>query len=214
MGAQHDVETSLRMIGCFLSQITLAQGIAMGRRNKPHDPSAAIRAANERIEREQEIKRLKAQGAEVTQDRTGQIVSARRSNVFSLLLARGSITQNHHDAAYDLAKDWAAMKGLDGKPDTFGGAVDGGSGCAELITDRMIRAGNDVRQALAQIPDDDAKLMRAFMVATVEEDRPMAWRGIVQRELQVTDRAEQTRAVSQALESLRQVYEGPRRIAA
>jgi hypothetical protein len=183
----------------------------MARRNRPHDPAKAQR---ERIERDAEIARLKAQGAEVSLDRGGKLVSARRSNVFTLLLKRGSITPNQHDAAYRLSLDWAAWKGLDGKPESFGEVVDGGSGSVELVTDRMIRAGRTVRASLRELHDRDSALLEAFMVATVEEDRAMAWRGVVERVLGPMGRDRQVSVVVDALEALRAVYEGPRRVAA
>ena len=187
----------------------------MARRNKPHDPAAAARAAEERRAQEAEKARLIAQGVEVTLDHVGRIVSARRSNVFNLLLHRGAITQNHYNAAYDLANDWAAMKGLDGKPETFGAFVDGGSPCVELVTDRMLKAGERVARTFAMLGSPESvKLLAAFMVATVEEDRPMAWRGIVDRTFGPTARDRQTKAVFDALEDLRQVYETPQRAAA
>lgn len=191
----------------------------MSRRRKPYDPNAEAR----RREVDAEAARLKAAGATVTRDRTGTIISAWRSNVFTILLQRGTITPNHHDAAYTLANDWAAWKGLDGKGDTFGHPVDGGSGCAELVTDRMMRAARSVSLALMAVDVQSATILRAFMVATVEEDRPMAWRGIVQRlgcdpgdiTLPGGKRVDrQVHAVLTALEALRVHYQEPRRAAA
>lgn len=179
-------------------------------KRKPHDPA---KATEERLRNAEEVARLKAAGAEVTIDkRTGRLISARRSNVFTLLLARGTITQNHHNAAYDLAEAWAAWKGLDGKGEAFGGIVDGGNGSAELVTDRMIRAGKWVVATLDPIHADDARILTAFMVATVEEDRPMAWRGIMER-CGVFGRDRQTSAFVAACEALRAVVEGDRRAA-
>jgi hypothetical protein len=57
----------------------------------------------------------------------------------------------------------------------------------------------------------DEALLIAFMVATVEEDRPMAWRGIVERVSGVTGRDAQPAIVRAALENLRRVYEAPKR---
>ncbi len=186
----------------------------MGRKRKaPHDPAKAMEASLQRQEREAEIARLKASGAEVTTDkRTGQILSARRSNVFTLLLARGTITQNHHNAAYDLANAWATWKGLDGKGDRFGAVVDGSNGSAELVTDRMIRAGKTVAWTLAQVDLLERTILTAFMVAAVEEDRAMQWRGIMER-CGVFGRDRQTRAFVDACEALRAVVEGDRRAA-
>lgn len=182
----------------------------MSRRKRPHDPAAAARHANERADREAEIQRLINMGATVTVDPARRVVSAFRSNFANLLLARKTITQNQHDAAYRLSVDWATWKGLDGKADSFGEIVDGGSGCAELVTQRMIEAGKEVARTLAQLLPVDRRLMEAFMVATVEEDRPMVWRGLVLRVTGATAREAQTRLVVQALESLRCVYEAPR----
>lgn len=180
----------------------------MSRKRKPHDPAAATLANLERREREAEAQRMREQGAEVTVDRAGKIVSARRSNVFTLLLARGTITPNQHDAAYRLAQDWATWKGLDGGPEPGAGKVDGSSGSRELVTDRMIQAGKRATHTLSLIEPLQCVVLEAFMVATVEEDRPMAWRGIMQR-LGVTVRDRQTQIIVSALEALRQVYEQP-----
>lgn len=176
----------------------------------PYDPAAATRAALERKDREAEIARLIAGGATVTTDRAGQIISARRSNVFTLLLARGTITPNQYDAAYRLAQDWATWKGLDGRGDGGTEFVDGGSGCAELVTDRMIQAGRRVANVSRDLAPHHMKLLTAFMVATVEEDRPMDWRGIVDRICGETARDDRSGKVVGALEALRQIYEQPR----
>jgi hypothetical protein len=181
----------------------------MSRKRKPYDPAAATLANLERRERDQELARLRAQGAEVTTDRGGKIISARRSNVFTLLLSRGTITPNQHDAAYRLAQDWATWKGLDGGPEPGAGKVDGSSGSRELVTDRMIQAGRRIFGTMEQIGWPIERLLVAFMVATVEEDRPMQWRGIVERVTREARRDHQTAAVVEALEALRQVYEQP-----
>lgn len=185
----------------------------MARRKKPHDPAAATEVVLAKAEREAEIARLRAMGATITQDRGGRVVSARLSNVFNLLLARKTITEGHYDAAYRLSLEWAAWKGLDGRPELLAEVVDGGIGCPEIITDRMIAGGRRVKEALSELDPMDRAIITAFMVATVEEDRPMAWRGVMER-LGVTVRDRQTEAVVGALESLRAWYEQPRRAAA
>lgn len=132
-----------------------------------------------------------------------------RSNVFRLLYERKTITKGHKDAAEILSEAWAAWKGLDGKADTFGQYVDGGRGCAEMVTDRMIRGGREVASALRDLDVLSDRILREFMKATVEEDRPMAWRGILERcGVRVRDR--QTEAVVYALEALRRYYQGER----
>jgi len=151
----------------------------MSRRRKPHDPAAAER---ERAATKAEVERLAGMGAEVNLGPDGKIRSAWRSNVFTVLLRSGSITTNHHNAAMRLATDWAAWKGLAGSSGRME-AVDGGAGSRALLV--------------------------AFMTATVEEDRPMAWRGIVERVSGVTGRDAQPAIVRAALENLRRVYEAP-----
>lgn len=184
----------------------------MGKK-KPYDPAAASRSASEREDHKREALRIRAAGGEVRLDAAGRIISAWRTNVFRLLLERGTITANHHDAAYTLAKDWAAWKGLDGKPETFGHVVDGGSGSAELVTDRMISGGRRVNRALCEVDPMSRVILEAFMVATVEEDRAMQWRGIMER-LGVKVREKQTQLVVSALEALRAQYQEPGRQAA
>lgn len=183
----------------------------MARRRKPFDPAAAQRASQDLAERKAEITRIRAQGGEVKTDRAGRIISAYRSNVFTVLLTRGTITQNHHDAAYRLANSWAAWKRLDGKPDTFGAVIDGGCGSAELVTDRMISAGRDVERALSSVEPLSRLILEAFMVATVEEDRAMQWRGVMER-LGISTRDRQALEVVHSLEQLRVFYEEPKRL--
>ena len=177
----------------------------MSRRRKPHDPAAAER---ERAATKAEVERLTGMGAEVNLGPDGKIRSAWRSNVFTVLLRSGSITPNHHAAAMRLAETWAIWRGLAGTEGRTE-AVDGGTGSAELVTDRMIVAGRQVERTLAGVGPMDEALLIAFMVATVEEDRPMAWRGIVERVSGVTGRDAQPAIVWAALENLRRVYEAP-----
>ncbi len=177
----------------------------MTRRRKPHDPAAAER---ERANTKAEVERLTGMGAEVNLGPDGKILSAWRSNVFTVLLRSGSITTNHHNAAMRLATDWAAWKGLAGSSGRME-AVDGGAGSAELVNDRMLIARRAVDRALVQVGPMDRALLVAFMTATVEEDRPMAWRGIVERVSGVTGRDAQPAIVRAALENLRRVYEAP-----
>jgi hypothetical protein len=194
----------------------------MAKRRKPHDPASVTTANLERREREQEIARLKAQGADVTIDRGGRVVSARLSNVFNLLLKRESINLSQHDAAYRLAAQWAKWKGLDGGPEPRSEFVCGSGELEEAETGyvaakRRDEAGNRVADVLSHLEPNVAKLISAFMVATVEEDRCMAWRGIMERhgyeagEVVVDGKRwdRQVYGVWSALESLRAVYEQP-----
>lgn len=183
----------------------------MAKKHKPHDPARAMLASMERRDREAEVARMKEQGATVTTDRTGRIVSAYRSNVFNLLLSRGTISQSHHDAATRLANEWAQWKGLAGQREISAGRVDDAISVARaLVTDRMLRAGDNVGDALHAVSPRDRAVLTAFMIATVEEDRPMAWRGLVERETEITRRPHQVEIVLSALEALRLHYEAPR----
>jgi len=179
-------------------------------KKKPHDPAAATRAAFERREREAEIARLIAQGATVTTDRAGHVISAYRSNCFNLLLSRGTITTNQYYAAHRLALDWAAWKGIDGKPDGVKERVDEEIGNSRaLVTDRMLHAGRRVAEAMRQLGVAERRVIEGLLIATVEEDRPMEWRGIVERQVGETRKPKQVDLVVGALEHLREHYETP-----
>lgn len=184
----------------------------MSRRRKPYDPGAAEQARQERLARQAEIVRLKAQGAEVSLDAGGRVVSAFRRNVFGALLRAGALSQNQHDAALRLTTDWAVWKGLDGRPDEMV-RVDGGSACAELVTDRMMAAGRRVEAALGDVGRADRALLAALIGDAVEADRPQPWRRTVAQVTGETREKEQREKVVNALENLRLWYEAPRRAA-
>ena len=152
--------------------------------------------------------------ADVQIERTSRrnVTRAWRSNVFRLLLERKSITADHFLAAEKLCEDWAEWKGLSGSRDSMSEFVDGGKGSAELVTDAMIRAGRRIDYARNSMGRPDWRILEAFLIATVEEDRAMAWRGILER-LGVKGRDRQPRAVRGALECLRRHYEAPRKAA-
>jgi len=185
----------------------------MPRKRKPHDPAASARAMADRRAEDENATHAEQYGASVTRDRAGRVSSIYRSNVFRRLLDAKTINQGHHDAAYRLVEMWATWKGLEGRS-ARSEYVDGGDGSAELVTDRMIRAGRDVARVMACVGPLDRILLEAFMVATVEEDRPMHWRGIVERVASVHQRERQSTVVVMALENLRLVFEAPRAKAA
>lgn len=189
----------------------------MATRKRPFDPGKAALAAVERKARDAEAERLQAQGATVRRDRAGNIISAYRSNVFNLLLSRGTITQGHHDAAQDLAELWAVWKGLDGKADGQGEFVDNGRAEPDkrcLVTDRQLRAGRDVARVLRQLGAVNRLLLERLIGDSVERDRPRVWRVQVEEAIGVGVRDRQTRAVVGALEELRMVFQEPRERAA
>lgn len=190
----------------------------MARRNKPKSPQAI--AAEKRLERMAAFEAVNLRGefvdlaayACIEVERVGRKASrnrAWRSNVFRLFLDRKMIDAGCYNAAVHVAELWAQWKGMDGRSDRLGEVVDGGSGCAELVTDRMIGAGKTLTRILAPIEQPSRKLVEAFMVATVEEDRPMVWRGIVQRHTGEARRDHQTPVALAALEALRAAYDAP-----
>jgi hypothetical protein len=189
-------------------------------RRKPADPGAAARLAQDRKDREAEIARLIAMGATVTLDPGRRLVSARLSNAYNLMLQRKAITASQYDAAYNLAELWAVWKGLDGKPEGNAEFVDNGRSAPDkrcLVTNRMIVAGKAVNTILDKLYPDNRRLTVAFMVATVEEDRSMAWRGIMEREgvqpgsitIDGERKDRQTVAFVRALEALRRLFQEP-----
>lgn len=185
----------------------------MSRRRKPYDPAARERALAERRLSEENAALAERGGASVKRDRGGRVTSIYRSNVFTRLREAKTINAGQYDAAQRLCELWAQWKGLEGR---LGRAdvVDGGTGCAELITDRMIAGRAKVNAVLGAVGPLDRALLEAFMTATVEEDRPMEWRGIVERVASITGRDAQSTAVVMALENLRLAFEQPRKRAA
>lgn len=152
-------------------------------------------------------------GTEANKDHKGRIVSAWRSNVANRLYAHKAITTDHVAAFQGLCGDWAGWKGLDG---TAGHAekVDGGRGCAELVTDRMMKCHLSVEWCLSQVGPLSRALLEAFCVASVEEDRPMEWRGLVQKVTGEGRDREQRQIAVYAFEELRIVKQGGHRVAA
>lgn len=180
----------------------------MTKPRKPHNPAEAT-------ERKLEIARLNRLGAEVNIDtRTGKILSARRSNVFNLLLARKSITQNQHDAVMRFADLWATWKGCDG-----GGGhaekVDGATGERHSLMKRQLAARDQIETILNRIGPTDRALIRAFMLDYVELCTITVWRVTVQRITKIENKDKQTALVTTMCENLRLVMEAPKvRVAA
>ena len=178
------------------------------KRNAPYNPAEAT-------ERKLEISRLRSIGAEVNIDeRTGKILSAWRSSVFNLLLTRKTITQNQYDAVMRLADLWAIWKGCDGgggRPEK----VDGGSGSAELVTDRQLVAGKQIAAIMNQIGPTDRALIRAFMYDYIETGQTVTvWRATVARITRITNKDQQAVPVKTMCENIRLVMEAPKARAA
>jgi len=126
------------------------------------------------------------EGTEVKRDHRGKAKAVWRSNPFKLLLESGTLTHEAANAAHDLMTIYARSKGLAGGPGDLriGIAGDPDGWGAEDRKQYNIRLYASIIDGLTI---KSAKLAKAFAYAIVEEDRPMAWRGIVEREIQVTN---------------------------
>ena len=181
----------------------------MARRRKPHNPAASAIAA-ERRQIEDNAAMAAAQGGDVRRDKAGRVTSVYRANVFTRLRDARSITPNQYEAALVLMRLWAAWKGLEGR-ETSAEAVDGSSGSAELVTDRMIMAGRAVEGIFYRVGPLNARLLGRFMRSLVEQPGvPIEWRLIVQECCGCADRDKQPAYVVAALENLRLIVEAPR----
>jgi hypothetical protein len=150
---------------------------------------------------------------EANRDAKGRVVSAWRSNVANRLFKAKAIGSEHVAAFQGLCEAWAGWKGLDGSSG-HAEKVDGGSGCVEIVNDHMIRCGREVERDLSSVGPQTRALLKAFCVATVEEDRPMMWRGIVERVTGEAREREQRDKAVYAFEELALVRQGVTRRAA
>ena len=174
----------------------------MGRR-KPADPQEVTRRRAERLATEAEVTRLRAVGAVVKLDRARRIVSAYRASPFVKLRDSNTITVAQAAAAEWLCEQWAIWKGMDGRPSTEPMPHEPRAGCAEIVTDRMLKAGRRVKAALARVGPMDRALLSALVAASVEEDAPLPWRDIVRRVCGITQTVRQSQAIACALENLK-----------
>src|SRR5436190_7923033 len=90
----------------------------MGKHNrKPTDPQEIARQRAERAATDAEIGRLRSSGAVVKLDRARRIISAYRASPFVKLRDSETITTGQAAAAERLCLEWAAWRGLDGRPE-------------------------------------------------------------------------------------------------
>lgn len=187
----------------------------MSRRRKPFDPAAQARALAERKIEDENVVHALRYGGEVNRDKAGRVTSIYRANVFNRLLEAKptpAIERGHYDAAMWLVEAWAKWKGFDGGPDHGAEKVDCGAMSPDrrsLVTDRMISGGKLVMWALSGVGPMDRELLAELMKATVECDRPMEWREIVERVSGEGRRERQVSIVSSALENLRRHINEP-----
>lgn len=126
-------------------------------------------------------------GTNITRDDRGKPRGCWRTNPFTALIERGTITQDESNAGMDLLRFYAASKGLDGPPEP-GRAPTQSEWSKEDRRQYHIRL---YAAVMARLTRNTSTLANAYAYALIEEDRPIEWRGIIERELQVTDRAKQ-----------------------
>jgi len=173
---------------------------------KPTDPQEIVRRRIARIANEDEIKRLRKQGATVNLDRARQIVSAYRASAFHKLRETKTINTAQAAAAERLCSDWAIWKRLDGKPAPSEVRVMIRSGAPEIVTDRMIAAGDRVACVLAAVGPMDRDLLGCLVAQAIEEDQPLPWRDVVRRVTGVTQTVRQSQMIVAGLENLARAY--------
>jgi len=180
----------------------------MGKQHrKPSDPQEIARRRAERAANEAEIRRMRGQGAVVNLDRARRIVSAYRASPFVKLRDSDTITAGQASAAERLCMDWAAWRGLDGRPEPSEVRASTSDGTvAQVVTDRMIAAGDRVARVLKKVGPMDRDLLAALVASVVEDDRPLPWRDIVRRVTGVSQGVRQSQMVVAATENLARVY--------
>ena len=108
------------------------------------------------------MEELQRQGVEVTASVRGGQAAARRDDVFDRLLARQALSAAAHQAVRRLDADMTERRG-DSSGDRKLGERTGGSGTRDLVTQRMIDAGDRIEAALALIGRRDAALLRELL---------------------------------------------------
>jgi len=178
-------------------------------RHKPTDPQEIARRRLEREATETEITRLRQQGAVVSLDRARRIVSAFRRSAFHKLRETKTITASQAAAAERLCSDWAIWKGLDGRAaPSLEAHTRSTRSTPELVTDRMLKAGNRVAKALGKVGPVDRDLLAALVASAIEDDRPAPWRDVVRRMTGVTQTVRQSQMIVSALGNLARAYGG------
>ena len=147
----------------------------------------------------------------VRRDTTGRPLGAWRTNPFRLLSTGKSptLSEEEADAGMRLLMVYAIAKGLDGESERQNlGRIDGGDPDAWGRADRRIKAIKRYGLALEFVCDGkreknaSRRILEALMFAMVEEDRPLVWRGIVQRETGLDDADKQSDRIKAACEEL------------
>jgi len=191
----------------FGASLTARERALPKARHKPTDPQEAARKRLERQETDAEIGRLRRQGAVVSLDRARRIVSAYRRSAFHKLRETRTITPGQADAAHRLCADWAIWRGLDGRPPPLEVHTEW-KRAPDIVTDRMLAAGNRVDKALRKVGPVDRELLICLVASAVEDDRPIPWRDTVRRVTGVTQTVRQSQMIVAALGNLARAYGG------
>lgn len=144
------------------------------RRSKPKPMSPeeiAMRAAQRRAEEKIAMRNPENWGADgkalarqpdvrIVPGARGKVQTARRDDVFDRFLARGALSQHAHQAVRRLDADMTERRG-EGERGS-GEKVDG-SGACDLVTQRMIDAGDRVDEALRLVGRRDALLLHELL---------------------------------------------------
>jgi hypothetical protein len=177
----------------------------MSKRQKPADPVEILQRRAARIANDAEIARLRGLGAVVRLDRARRIVSAYRASPFVKLRDSDTISAAQALAAEKLCDDWAIWRGLDGRAERLAVHVESAV-VADLVTDRMLRAGERVHRVLARVGPLDRDLLVGLVEPLVERDRPPAWRVVVVQVTGVTQSVRQSQTIVSALANLARAY--------
>jgi hypothetical protein len=176
-------------------------------KHKPADPAEIMRRRHERQANEAEISRLRSLGAVVSLDRARRIVSAYRKSAFHKLAETKTITQAQASAAERLCEDWAIWRGLDGRPPPLEhGTNPNRTSSPDLLTDRMLKAGDRINAALVQVGPQDRELLISLVASAVEDDNPLPWRDTVRRVTGTTQTVRQSQMIVAALGNLARAY--------
>jgi len=104
---------------------------------------------------------------------------ARRIDVFQLFLDRKAVPQEHVDAVRALEVLIHQAAGARGTTDL--NHIGGGSGCAELVTDRMLKARDATKAILDHMPTPHAALAEDLLSPLKRDNGLLRWQDAVKR---------------------------------
>lgn len=154
----------------------------------------------------------------------GVVIAANRSDPFDLLHRAGGLSDEQHQAARRLFRDWCLRAGVNDRERVAAERVDGGrADPSDAVTAGQVDAGRRVALALkggdvrgmtgapigrvGGVGPVNARLLEALISPMVDQGLIIAWRGTVQRVTGEADKNVQGGVVRQACEALRLVYD-------